>query len=354
MGILNWNFEIRKVDNKKIWEEFLLGCKEKTFLSSWNWGEFNKLMGNKIWRLGIFQISNLIGIVLVIKIEAKRGSFLLCPHGPVILPKIKDQKSKIKIFFGILIDYLKKLAKKEKCSFIRMVPLWEKNVENQKLLQEFGFREAQMHANAYEATLKLDLSPPEDELLMSFRKTTRYLIRQALKNPDLEIIKSDKIEDIKIYHKLNQEVASYQKFFPFSFKFLKNEFDVFRKEKQALLFFGKYQEKIIAAALIIFWSKIGFYHHAALSPKYHKIPISYLILWQAIKEAKKRDCKLFDFWGYVDPKKYPKHPWAGPTFFKMGFGAQPYEYLKTQDLPVSKKYFFTYLFEKLRKIKRRL
>jgi hypothetical protein len=38
----------------------------------------------------------------------------------------------------------------------------------------------------------------------------------------------------------------------------------------------------------------------------------------------------------------------------MGFGAQAYEYLKTQDLPVSKKYFFTYLFEKLRKIKRRL
>jgi lipid II:glycine glycyltransferase (peptidoglycan interpeptide bridge formation enzyme) len=352
-------FEIKEIKNKKIWEDFLFKIKEKTFLQSFNWGEFNKLMGNKIWRLGIYekipntkcQMSNLIGVALVIKIEAKRGNFLLLAHGPNINSKVKTLKSKV---LEALLKELKKIAKKEGCSFIRMVPLWEKNIENQKLLQEFGFREAQMHASAYEATLKLDVSLPEKELLMGFRKTTRYLIRQALKNPDLKIIKSNKIEDIKIYDKLNQKVARYQKFFPFSFEFLKNEFDVFRKENQALLFFGKYKDKIIAAAFLIFWSKIAFYHQAALLPEYRKIPISYLILWEAIKEAKKRNCQFFDFWGYIDPKKNPKHPWAGPTLFKMGFGGKKREYLKTQDLPLSKKYWLTWIFEKIRKIKRRL
>jgi lipid II:glycine glycyltransferase (peptidoglycan interpeptide bridge formation enzyme) len=137
-------FEIKEIKNKKIWEDFLFKIKEKTFLQSFNWGEFNKLMGNKIWRLGIYekipntkcQMSNLIGVALVIKIEAKRGNFLLLAHGPNINSKVKTLKSKV---LEALLKELKKIAKKEGCSFIRMVPLWEKNIENQKLLQEFGF-----------------------------------------------------------------------------------------------------------------------------------------------------------------------------------------------------------------------
>jgi len=341
--------EIKEVQNKNIWEGFLSGCKDKTFLQSWNWGEFNKLMGNNIWRLGIFDKNELAGMALISKITAKRGTFLLIQHGPVI--GRDNQKKEI---FQIFLEELKKTGEKEKVSFIRMNPLWGRNQENQDILKSFGLRGAPMHANAYEATLKLNLPLPEEEILMGLRKTTRYLIRQALKNPNFEVIKSDKMEDVALYDKLNQEVARHQQFVPFSFEFVKNEFDVFTKDNQALLFFGKYQGKVIASALIVFWSDIGFYHHAALDPKYHKIPISYLLLWEAIKEAKQRRCVLFDFWGYADPFKNPKHPWAGPTLFKIGFGGELFEYVKTQDFPLSKKYWLTYIFEKLRKTKRSL
>jgi len=336
--------EIKNINEKSAWESFLLGCEGKTFLQSWNWGEFNKMMGNKIWRLGVFEGNKLISVVLIIKIQAKRGTFLLIQHGP--LGK--------KETFSIFLAELRKIAEREKAGFIRMIPLWKKNEENQRFLRNFGFRESPMHANTYEATLQLNLIPSEEELLMSMRKTTRYLIRQALRNSALEITKSDKIEDVRIYDKLNQEVAKYQQFVPFSFEFVKNEFNVFVNDNQALLFFGKYQGEIIASALIIFWSGIGFYHHAALEPKYYKIPIAYLLQWEAIKEAKKRGCKLYDFWGFVDPQKNPRHPWAGPTLFKMGFGGEKKEYVKTQDFPLSKKYWLTFLFEKIRRKKRGL
>ena len=85
-----------------------------------------------------------------------------------------------------------------------------------------------------------------------------------------------------------------------------------------------------------------------------KFSIPYLLQWEAIKEAKNRGCKMYDFWGFTDPKKEPRHPWAGPTLFKMGFGGRAYEYVKTRDLPLSRKYWLTYIFEKLRKAKRRL
>jgi len=336
--------QIKEIEKKDIWENFIIGCEEKTFLQSWNWGEFQKMMGNKIWRFGVFEENKLISVALVIKIQAKRGTFLLIQHGPL------GRKET----FSPLLTELRKIAKREKASFIRMIPLWEKNEENQRFLENFGFREAPMHANAYEATLKLNLVPSEEELLMNMRKTTRYLVRQSLKNSNLEVVKSDKIEDVKLYDKLNQEVAKHQQFVPFSYEFVKNEFNVFTKDNQALLLLGKYQGKIIASALIIFWSGNGFYHQAALNPKYYKIPIAYLLQWEAIKEAKIRGCKLYDLWGFVDPQKNPRHPWAGPTLFKMGFGGTAYQYVKTQDLPLSWRYWLTFLFEKLRKIKRGL
>jgi len=332
--------KIGEIKEKTTWEDFLSGCEEKTFLQSWNWGEFNKMMGSKIWRLGVYDDGGLTSISLVVKVKARRGTFLLIQHSLGISE--------------ILLNKLKEIAKEEDCSFIRIAPLLPRggNEENKKLFRDLGFRKAPMHASAYEATLKLDLAPSEEELLMKMRKTTRYLVHQALKNPDLEIIKSDKIADVVLYDKLNQTVAKHQQFVPFSFEFVRNEFEVFVKDNQALLFFGKYQGEIIAAALIIFWSGIGFYHHAALLPKYHKTPMSYLLQWEAIKEAKRRGCNLYDFWGYVDPKS--KHPWAGPTLFKMGFGGQSHFYVETQDLPLSLKYWPTYLFEKLRKTKRGL
>lgn len=334
--------EIKEITDKNIWEDFLLGCKEKTFLQSWNWGEFQKNMGNKIWRLGVLESDKLVGLALIAKIVARRGTFLLIQHGP--LGKGLE----------LLLKELKKLGKEEKASFIRIAPLLERNEDNKKLLQGLGFREAPMHANAYEATLKLDLNPSEEELLMKFRKTTRYLIRQALKNNDIEIYQSSKLEDVEIFDKLQQKVIKKQHFVPFSVEHLKNEFSMFKNDNQIALFLGKYKGEIIAGTFVLFWSKIGFYHHAALLPQYNKIPIAYLLLWEAMKEAKKRGCSVYDFWGYVDPKENPKHPWAGPTLFKMGFGGQPFEYVKTQDFPLSKKYLLTYLFEKLRKSKRGL
>lgn len=309
--------EIREIQDKNVLENFLAGCEEKTFLQSWNWGEFQITQGNKIWRLGIYENGQLVGVVPVVKIAARRGIFLLIQH-----LNIKSQ------FLGILLEKLKEIGKAEKSDFIRMAPLWENSEKNEKIFQDLGFRKSPMHANAYEATWKLDLTPSEEDLSMRMRKTTRYLIRQAMKNPDITIEKSEKLSDIEIYQKLNKEVAARQKFTPFSDEYIKNEFEFFSKDNETLLFFGKYKGEVTAAALVIFWSGIGFYHQAASLSKYAKFSIPYLVQWEAIKEAKKRGCKLYDFWGFTDPEKEPKHPWAGPTLFKMGFGGYKKNMLK--------------------------
>jgi len=342
-------YEDKEIQDKRVWEKFLSGLYDKTFLQSWNWGDFNKSIGNRVWRFGIYEEDELIGTALVSKVVARRGTFLLIQHGP----NVKDENKKLEVLKALLSE-LKKLAKSQRASFIRLNPLWEDSQENQNIFKRLGFKKAQMHANAYEATWKLDIDLPEEELLANMRKTTRYLIRSAQNDSDIEISKSNNPEDVQLYDKLNKEVARHQGFVPFSFDFVKKEFAAFLKDNEALLFFGKYKGEVVSSALVVFWSGIAFYHQAALSPKYHKIPIAYLLQWEAIKEAKKRGCKLYDFWGFVDPKENPNHPWAGPTLFKMGFSGQRYQYVKTQDFPLSWKYWLVFLFERLRRIKRNL
>ncbi len=104
--------KIRKINNKDKWENFLKQCEEKTFLDSWNWGEFQKKLGKNVWRFGIYG-EELESVALVIKIEARRGTFLFVPHGPVVKPGMEDKQAVIEAF----LPELKSLAEKVRSFF---------------------------------------------------------------------------------------------------------------------------------------------------------------------------------------------------------------------------------------------
>ncbi len=355
--------EIKKITDKNLWEGFLKDCYPKTFLQSWNWGEFSKLMGQKIWRLGVYESEKLLATCLVVKVKAKRGTFLMVEHGPNIKLKIKNEKLKISIparpaggqnlklhILKLILKKLKEIAKKEGASFIRVCPIWERSEENEKVFAELGFRNAPIHIHP-EVSWVLDLDKTEEELLYEMRKTTRYLIRQAQKKSEIQIKKSQSLEDLAQFYKIYQETASRHHFVPFSFNFLKRQLEVFGKDNQILILLGKYKNEVVSGAVFVYWQNGAFYHHGASLRRYSKIPVSYLIQWEAIKEAKQRECDFYSFWG-IAPEDKPDHPWKGLTLFKKGFGGRKEEYVKTKDLVLSSKYWLNWIVETTRRIKR--
>jgi len=351
---------IKGIQNKNEWENFLEECDEKSFLQSWDWGEFQKTMGQKIWRLGAYENEKLVGLSLAILVKAKRGTYLLVEHGPAVKCQLSNIKCQI---VKELLDFLKTPAKKEKASFIRICPIWKRESENIKIFRDLGFRNAPIHEHP-ETSWILPLSKSEDELLMGMRKTTRYLIRQAIKNPDIEITKSRNPEDVKIFNAIYQKTVEREHFVPFSLKYLENEFQAFSRDNQILIFLGKYKNEVVASAMIIYWQDSGFYHQGASLRKYAKIPVNYLLQWEAIKEAKNRGMRYYSFWGIADidqkdnskfkiqNSKFKSHPWAGLTLFKTGFGGHREEYVKAKDLVLSPMYWLDYVIEYSRKIKR--
>jgi len=336
--------DISQITDKEAWESFIVGHDTDSFLHSWNWGEFNKATGDKIWRLGLFVAGAPKGMALVIKVEARRGTFLFVPHGPIV-----DREEDRAEVLGELKTYLTELAKKERASFIRISPDFERSDENLKLFRELGFKDAPIHMMHPEITWILDISKDEETLLREMRKTHRNLIRRAGKD-GVEILKSAAEDYLKHFYDIHMETVQRHGFVPFSYDYIKAELDSFKRDDQILIFNARYQEKIISSAIIVFYGNEAFYHHGASSSAYSKVPSSYLTLWEAILEAKRRGATKFNFYGIVDNN--PKHPWFGLSQFKKGFGGAESCLVHCQDLPLSWGYYPAYMVELIRKIKR--
>jgi len=360
--------QIREIKDKFQWENFICSLPvggPNTFLHSWNWGEFNKATGDssaalgagKIWRLGIFDSERLARVALIIKINAKRGKFLFCPH---LLADSKWLMANGKMLF----DHLRNLAIKENADFVRISPLMENTPDNLKIFQDYGFRNAPIHMMHPEIAWLLDISKSEDEILKGMRKTTRNLIRRAERPFDLvqcdsaqgargaenvEISESKNISEVEEFYKLHAQTVGRHGFIPFSKDYLKKEFEAFSPDNQISIFFARHGGQILSSAIVVFYGSSAFYHHGASLAS--KIPASHLLMWEIIKAAKKRGCKIFNFWG-IAPEGKPKHPWAGLSLFKTGFGGYKENYLHAQDLPIKINYWISYAVETIRKIKR--
>ena len=331
------NLKILGVENKTQWEEFLRSVREKTFLQSWAWGEFHRAMGEQIWRLGIYEAEELIGVCLVVKVNARRGKFLFVPHGPIFMNYELGIRN-----YGGLVESLKELAKKEKCDFIRISPILEEGEENEKLFKELGFRDAPLHMHA-ELTWVLDITKSEEDLLAGMRKTTRNLIKRG-EREGVEACQGTFDE----FYRLYQETEKRQQFVAFSKKYLQKELNIFGDNAQ--IFLASHQGTILAGAIIVFYDDTIYYHHGA--SLHSQIPAAYTLQWEIIKQAKKRGMKQYNFWG-VAKEDDTKHPWYGLSLFKRGFGGREWLLMHAKDLPLSWSYWISWAIEEIRKRKRR-
>jgi lipid II:glycine glycyltransferase (peptidoglycan interpeptide bridge formation enzyme) len=336
---------VKNIADKNIWEEFVLSKNEANFLQSWSWGEFHKALNKTINRAGFHENDKLVGVMLSIVEPARRGKYLTVPGGPII-----DWQNKNVV--NAFAKQIKQIAKENNCVFIRVRPQLKFDEFSKNLFKNLGFVKAPMHLHA-ELTSQLDIAKSEEELTMQMRKTTRYEVKKAIKE-NIKITTSTDEKDIKKFYDIQIETAKRQKFVPFSYKFLHEQFKEFTQNNNALLYKAEFEKILLAQAFVIFYGKEAVYHYGASTDEGRRFPGAYLIQWEAIKEAKKRGMTRYNFWG-VAPENNASHRFSGLSLFKRGFGGQDFEYLHAQDLIINKpKYLLNYLIESFRKIVRRV
>ena len=330
---------IENIENKREWEDFVLAKLEANFLQSWYWGEFHKAIGKTINRTGFYEKERLVGVMQSVVEPARRGKHLTVPGGPIINWQDKN-------LVNTFLRELKVIAKENNCVFIRVRPQLKSDESSKKIFKDLGFIKAPMHLHA-ELTSQLDITKPEEEIMTQMRKTTRYEVKKAIKE-NIKIVTSSDSADIKKFYELQIQTAKRQKFVPFSYKYLSEQFKVFAENGNVLLYKAEFENKLLAQAFVIFYGKEAVYHYGASTDEGRLYPGAYLIQWEVIKEAKKRGMTRYNFWG-VAPENKQNHRFSGLSLFKRGFGGEDFQYLPAQDLIINKpKYLLNYIIESLR------
>jgi lipid II:glycine glycyltransferase (peptidoglycan interpeptide bridge formation enzyme) len=329
---------VRTIGDIQEWEGFLGNHVEANFLQSWYWGEFNRRLGKSVQMSGFYKGKKLVGVMLSVVENARRGRYLTVAGGPIL-----DWDDEGLVAAAFL--EMRRIGKETGSVFVRIRPQLREG--GREIFKRYGCVDAQMHLHA-ELSNILDISVPEDELLAQMRKTTRYEIKKGLKEGvRVEVSKDEGL--IKEFYDLQIETARRQRFVPFSYLYLKEQMKVFFEEGKGLLYRATYEGRMLAQAFVIFYGQEADYHYGASTEEGRKYPGAYLLQWEAILEAKRRGMSRYNFWG-VAPEGEEDHRFYGVSVFKRGFGGEDVGYLHAQDLVIDRmRYLGVYLIERVRK-----
>jgi len=275
-----------EVNNKEKLNDFVLSQKYSQFLQSWQWGEFQERMGNKVFRLGIEDDNRLVAAATLIKNRLLLGkSYFYCPRGPIVISKIKDQKAKTIEF---LFAEIKKIARKENAIFLRFEPGSQIASRKLQIIKSIDIQPSK--------TLVLDLSGSEEEILNRMHQKTRYNIRLSEKK---EVrVRPGQENDFEIFWRLMEDTRKRDRFRLHAKEYYKKMIATDNIE----LLVARYENKIIAGIIIACFGDSGVYIHGASSNEYRNAMAPYSLQWEAIKLAKAKNCLYYDLNG-ADEKK---------------------------------------------------
>jgi peptidoglycan pentaglycine glycine transferase (the first glycine) len=332
----------RVVTNSQEWNNFLLSLQPNTFLQSWEWGQVQLSEQPEVIYLGIFEQDRQIGAALLVLLAAKRGRFLLCPHGPLFTSEVQALEH-----LPALLKHLKILARERQACAVRLAPLLIDSLPVRHVFHKLHAYPAPLHMHA-ELTWVKNITGPENELLQAMRKTTRHAVTKATRNSELiSTVVRDPALITSRFYPLYQHTGRRHAFVLYSQKVISQQLATL----PSFAVFVRYQERDVAAALIFIFGTTAFYYHGASVKLPARLPAAQLAQWEAIKEAKRLGCTRYNFWG-IAPASEPRHPFAGITIFKTGFGGEAFNYLHAQDFPLNISYAKLWLTDTYRRLTR--
>ena len=203
---------------------------------------------------------------------------------------------------------IEKIAKKYKPLQIQIQPL---KIESG--FKKYGYKLSKS-AGHVTKTIHLDLTQSEGKILAGMAKDARYGIRKAEQGH----IKILKVQDLEKFRQFWKKSVGWQRWVP-SLKSLQLLKKAFAKNALFLL------APNLGGTIILTAGNAAYYYQAFTSKEGRKKFAQYLLVWEAIKKAKKMGCQIFDFEGIYD-ERFPQKSWLGFSHFKKSFGGKEIEH----------------------------
>jgi len=310
------------------WESFIKEQgSERVFGQAWDWGVFQVNANHKAWRrLVINDAGEVIAVALGIKLKLFSNFYTLyLAGGPIIKKGLETETIKL------LLDDIKSWAGREKIINVRID--WSTDLSEEELNKLFGLGFKIRKQVSPQESLLIDLNQEKEKLSTDLHQKTRYNIRLAEKN-NVQIIEAQNPSEFESFYKLMDKTQKRQAFGIHSKNYYTALLNSLKTNPQAKLFLAKHEGKVVAGAIILFYNDTASYLHGGSNHEYRQLMAPHLLHWIVIQKAKEARLKVYDFWG-ITTTDNPKHPWAGISRFKKGFGGYTKKYAPTLELGIS-------------------
>lgn len=243
-----------------------------------------------------------------------------------------DQSQIDGIKFDDYISKIKDIAKAGKSIFYRLeldIPDHnsESNIHNsQFIIHNSGFMKSFEEMQPVH-TIVLDLEKSEEEILAQMKPKGRYNIKVAERHN--VSIKEEK--NIDNFYRFYSGMAKRQKITFRDKNYFQNLIDNLMPKDYCKVLTAYAGETPIASTIVTFYSDTAIYLFGGSGNEFRNLMAPYLLQWHAIKMAKDRGMRKYDFFG-VAPEDSPNHPWSGVTKFKEQFGGARVKLLGSWDL----------------------
>ena len=291
---------------------------------SLGWAKLQEEIGSRSWRIGAREDSGkLIAFVQIFEKAWPLGlRWLHVPRGPIFQDAgFRIQDTDIN---NLIFSEIRKLAEEIKSVFVKF-----------DFFKDYGHPSPYAlnpspYSNFPDTTLVLDLKKSEEELLTQMKPKGRYNIRVAEKH-GIKVRETSEPAAAKIFYDLLKKTTERDGFAGHPLSYYEKFLEILDKQNLASCFIAEKDNKPLAASLCTFYGDTATYYYGASDYEFRNLMAPYAVQWSAIRAAKERGFKYYDFLG-ITPEGVDRHPLAGVTSFKKKFGGRVVSYPKSSEL----------------------
>src|SRR5579884_4216346 len=295
---------ITEITDREEWDDFLIRQPRGHLLQSFEWGELNRYLGGRVYRLGALENWRMVGAMQLtvspvpIPTPGLRFNWLYCSRGPTV--ESPDSPA-----LKALIEFTQQIARKERAVVLRLEPNIADDDPNMETwiaaYRALGFVTTPYAIHGRRSWV-LDIRPSAEELLADF----------------------------DAYYDLLKMTSERDAFFTHSKDYHKEIYRQFASKGDVVLYLAEHEGEAIAAKMLIRFGDWCWDMFGASSNNKRNLKPTYLLQYRCIQWAKEKGCSYFDFRTIPEVLEPGEEMW-GVYEYKKGFGGFSRLNMPTQD-----------------------
>ena len=340
-------------DNREKWNEFVLKNSTDEFLQSWEWGDFQRSYGRRVWRFIVNDFDGPVAQALTVCVRLPRKKcYVYIPRGPII--KSNLAKERLDDVWSLLTQNWRLVALESNAIFTSIEPGGRAESNHRVLNDEISILLSEQKWMATKPiqpqyTMVLDLTKTPDDILSGMHQKTRYNTRLSEKK-GLSIKQTIDKGALDTFWELLKETERREAISMYDFSYYRKLINILgegvtgysKRHAVANLWLVSLGDMALASAIVILFGNTAYYLYGSSESKNRNFMAPYFMHWNIIKWAKEHGYTSYDFWGVKPPRASALHPWTGITRFKAGFGGKLFEYIGTFTFPYSRRWYNIY------------